>query len=298
MDQFAGKGAPYYAAHTKNHRQKHHPRLPGANHSLESCSVSIPAYPPAFWVVAVIAILLIGVSKAGFGGGIGALATPLIALTIPVADAAALLLPLLIIADIFSLRHYWNVYDRRSIALMVPGSVIGIALGGFLFGYFSGNETLLKQILGAFSLLFVLYQGTRTLILGALEKAKPNAVAGVALGAAAGFTSTLAHAGGPPAIMYLLPQKLPRQVYVGTTVILFALINLIKLVPYAYLGLLRIGNITTILLLAPLTYVGVALGIFLVRRFNDLWFNRVIYGLLAFTGLELLSGQSVIQWFF
>jgi uncharacterized membrane protein YfcA len=248
-------------------------------------------------VTAVLAIILVGVSKSGFGGGVGTVATPLLALTIPVADAAALLLPLLIVADIFSLRHYWHIYDRRSLGLMIPGGVIGIALGAAFFSYFSDNESILKVGLGVISLAFLAYQLLRTVILGALSHTKPPAAAGVMLGGAAGFTSTLAHAGGPPATMYLLPQQLPRQIFVGTNVIFFAVLNLVKLVPYGYLGLLRVGNLTTIVLLAPLAFIGVQLGVYLNRHFSDRWFNRLIYALLFVTGVELVTGRSIIHWF-
>jgi uncharacterized membrane protein YfcA len=257
--------------------------------------VSLPDYPTTFWVTAVAAILLIGISKAGFGGGVGAVATPLLALTIPVADAAALLLPLLIVADLLSLRHYWCVYDRRSLQRLLPGAVIGIALGAYFFSYFSDNERALKVILGVFSLVFLAYQLLRSVILGVVSKSSPPAAAGVALGATAGFMSTLAHAGGPPATIYLLPQQLPRNIFVGTNLVLFFVINLVKLVPYGMLGLLRVGNIATIALLAPLAYVGVRMGVFLNKRFSEKWFNRLIYALLLLTGLELVSGRSIIN---
>ncbi len=248
-----------------------------------------------FWVTAVLAIVLIGVAKAGFGGGVGVIATPLMALTISVTDAAALLLPLLIIADIFSLRHYWHTYDPSSIQRMLPGALVGILLGALFFGYFSDNERVLKFGIGVLALLFVAYQAGRSLLLGALTKAQPPAIAGVLLGAAAGFTSTLAHAGGPPATIYLLPQRLPRDVFVGTNVIFFSALNLIKLIPYAYLGLLQVGNLTTILLLSPLAYVGVRLGVYLNRRFSDRWFNRFVYTLLFLTGVELVLGRNLLD---
>ena len=243
-------------------------------------------------------MILIGISKAGFGGGVGAIATPLMALTISVVDAAAILLPILIVADLFSLRHYWNVFDRASIKLMLPGAVVGILLGAIFFGYFSDNERTLKLILGIVSLTFVAYQVARSLILGALLKSKPPAWAGVLLGGAAGFTSTLAHAGGPPATIYLLPQQLPRNIFVGTSVIFFFTLNIVKLIPYAALGLLRVGNISTILLLAPLTFAGVQLGVWLNRRFSDRYFTYVIYALLLLTGVELVSDVSVVQLLF
>lgn len=227
----------------------------------------------------------------------GAIATPLLALTISVPDAAAILLPILIVADVFSLRHYYKSYDRDSIKLMLPGAIVGIALGAFFFGYFSSNERILRMGLGVISLLFVAYQVGRALIMGKLEKSRPPTAAGVALGAVAGFTSTLAHAGGPPATIYLLPQKLPRHVFVGTSVVFFALLNIIKLFPYAMLGLLRVGNISTILVLAPLTYVGVWLGIYLNQRFSEVWFNRLIYTMLVYTGIELTTGRNIFQWF-
>lgn len=259
--------------------------------------MSLPDYPTLFWVTAVLAVILIGLSKAGFGGGVGAIATPLMALTIPVSDAAAILLPLLIVADLFSLRHYWGIWDERSLRTMIPGALVGVALGGAFFGYFSDNERMLKVGLGVISLAFVAYQVFRTVILGRLAEVKPPDGVGAALGGAAGFTSTLAHAGGPPATMYLLPQKLPRHVFVGTNVIFFAILNLVKLIPYALLGLLRVGNLTTILVLAPLAYVGVTLGVFLNKRFSDRWFNVLIYTMLFVTGMELITGTSIIHWF-
>ncbi len=228
----------------------------------------LPDYPTAFWITASLAIILVGIAKAGFGGGVGAIATPLMALTISVTDAAAILLPLLIVADLFSIGHYRNTYDKRSLKFMLPGAVVGILLGAIFFGYFSDNERMLKVGLGVLSLVFVAYQLTRSMLTKAIAKTHPSGTMGVVYGTAAGFTSTLAHAGGPPATMYLLPQQLPRQIFVGTNVVFFTAMNLMKLIPYAYLGLLRVGNITTILVLSPLAVVGVWLGIRLNQRFS------------------------------
>ncbi|MCB0145938.1 MAG: sulfite exporter TauE/SafE family protein, partial [Caldilineaceae bacterium] len=256
--------------------------------------VTIPDYPTLFWISAILALLLVGIGKAGFGGGVGLVATPLMALTIPVADAAALLLPLLIIMDMFSIYHYYGEYDRTSIRLLLPAAVVGIAIGGLFFGYFSHNERIMRVGIGVVALLFVLYQLGKAVIVGALTGSRPPAWLGMLLGGMAGFTSTLAHAGGPPVAIYLIPQRLPRQTFVGTTVVLFTLINLIKLIPYGYLGLLRVGNLTTILILAPICFLGVRLGIFLNGKVNETWFNRVVYTLLFLTGLELVSGQSLL----
>jgi uncharacterized protein len=136
--------------------------------------------------------------------------------------------------------------------------------------------------------LFVLYQALRAVIFGALTKIKLPAAVGGLLGVCAGVSSTLVHAGGPFVVLYLLPQQLPREFFVGTTVVLFATMNVIKLVPYAYLGLIRVGNLTTVLLLAPLAIIGVWLGIWLNRRFDNTWFQRTVYVLLLLTGLQLI----------
>lgn len=255
----------------------------------------LPDYPVAFWVCAVSAVTFVGIAKAGFGGGVGIVATPLMALTIPVGDAAALMLPLLIICDVFAVNHYRTRFHASSIKRLLSGAVVGIGIGAFFFGYFSNNERALQFGLGALSVLFVLFQLSRALILGALAGRRPHAAEGVGMGVIAGFTSTLAHAGGPPAVIYLLPQRLPRELFVGTTVIFFAAVNLLKLVPYSALGLLRSGNLLTTLLLGPLAYVGVRLGIYLNSHFSERWFNRLVYTILFLTGIQLMLGRSLLM---
>ncbi|MFN2163855.1 MAG: sulfite exporter TauE/SafE family protein [Candidatus Promineifilaceae bacterium] len=255
----------------------------------------LPDYPTTFWIAAFTAVLIVGIAKAGFGGGIGFVATPLIALTISVADAAALLLPILIIIDLLSIRHYRGIYDRASLKLLLPSAVVGITLGALFFNALRDNDDMLRRALGLLAVLFVVYQVGRTAIMGALEGRRPGRPVGIFLGVLSGFGSTLAHAGGPPATMYLLPQKLPRQVFAGTAVWFFMAVNLIKLIPYAALGLLRLGNLTTILLLAPVGFVGVRLGIYLNQNFDQEWFNRIIYLFLFLTGLQLLTGGALTR---
>lgn len=254
----------------------------------------LPDYPPLFWLTAVLAVTLVGIAKAGFGGGVGVVATPLLALTIPVPEAAALLLPLLIIIDLLSIGPYQHHVERESLRLLLPAAVVGIVLGALFFRTFSDDERLLKSGIGLLALLFVAYQVLRTLRPGVLPAQRPPRPLGFLLGTVAGFGSTLAHAGGPPVSIYLLPQRLPQEKFVGTSVVFFTAVNLLKLIPYGFLGLLRVGNLTTILLLSPLTLVGVVVGIRLNRRFDPTWFNRVVYTLLFLTGVELVSGRSVL----
>ena len=239
-----------------------------------------------------------GISKAGFGTGVGVIATPLMALTIPVADAAALLLPLLILCDIIAVASYGMNFHRQSIKLLLPGAAIGIAAGSLFFKFFMRMDHVLRVGIGILAVAFVIFQAARASIVGALKERRPHAVEGISMGALSGFTSTLAHAGGPPLAVYLLPQKLPIHLYVGTTVIFFAITNALKLLPYGSLGMLKVGNLTTIALLSPLTYVGVRLGLYLNGRFSQKWFDRVVYGVLFLSGLQLLGvGKLVLSIF-
>jgi uncharacterized protein len=254
----------------------------------------IPDHSLLFWLSAICSVTLIGISKAGFGAGVGVIATPLMALTIPVSDAAALLLPLLILCDIVAVYSYGMGFHRRSIKLLMPGALIGIAIGSLFFGFFIGMDHVMRVGIGVLAIVFVIFQATRAYILGALKERRPHAAEGVLMGAIAGFTSTLAHAGGPPLAIYLLPQKLPASLYVGTSVIFFAIVNALKLPPYWALGMLKVGNLTTIALLSPLTYVGVRLGLYMNNRVSQKWFDRIVYGVLFLSGLQLLGVEKLI----
>jgi uncharacterized membrane protein YfcA len=200
----------------------------------------------------------------------------------------------LILCDIVAVFNYGRSFDRRSIKLLMPGALIGIAIGSLFFGFFIGMDHVMRVGIGCLAIVFVIFQAARAYIFGALKKHRPHAAEGVLMGAIAGFTSTLAHAGGPPMAIYLLPQKLPPNLYVGTSVIFFAIVNAVKLIPYWSLGMLKVGNLTTIALLAPLTYVGVKLGLYMNNRVSQKWFDRIVYGVLFLSGLQLLGVDKLI----
>ncbi|MCO5197293.1 MAG: sulfite exporter TauE/SafE family protein [Anaerolineae bacterium] len=257
----------------------------------------MPDLPAQFWIAAITSVLFVGIAKAGFGGGVGVLATPLLALAVPVSEAAALLLPILIVVDIFSVYHYRGDVDRLSIRVLLPAALVGVAVGALFFNLFSDNERVLQILIGLIALAFLAYQLGRNRITAAVAGSRPSRNVGRALGVTAGFTSTLAHVGGPPIAIYLLPQRLPRTLYVGTTALFFLIINVVKLIPYAALGLLRIGNVPVTLLLIPVAFIGVRLGIWLNHHFTDVWFNRVVYVLLFVTAVQLILGESIIALF-
>jgi uncharacterized membrane protein YfcA len=256
------------------------------------------ANPTEFWIFAVIAAMAVGISKAGFGVGVGMIATPLLALTVTVPEAAAIMLPLLILCDALSVYYYRRSFDRSSIKILIPGACIGILCGTFFFGYFIDNERILKIVIGSFTLLFVFVQLTGPHIFQFVKNRELHPLEGFLLGTTSGFTSTLLHAGGPPIIIYLVSKKFNRTLFVGTAAVFFAITNLVKLLPYYYLGLLKMGQFRTFLVLAPISYLGIKVGLALNRRFSEIWFSRAIHLILFFTGLQLITGKGLISLFF
>jgi len=239
---------------------------------------------PLFFAAAVPAVLVMGVSKGGFGSGLGLMATPLVALTVPTPQAAAILLPILMVMDVTGLFAYRGTFHRGNLLLLLAGGVTGIALGTLTFRHFS--EAGIRLLLGAMAITFVVHRlrlgGTKA---PAVAPSRPR---GFFWSTVAGLTSTISHAGGPPLNVYLLPLKLDKAVLVGTTVIFFAVINAAKVVPYFWLGLFDAGNLLTSLVLAPLAPVGIVLGVWLMRRLSQEVFYRVAYAMLVIVGAKLL----------
>jgi len=238
---------------------------------------------PWFYAAAVPAILLFGISKGGFGSGAGVFATPLMALTIPIPQAAAIMLPILIVMDAVGLWAYRGKFHRENLGVLLVGGVLGIAVGALTFRYLSDAWT--RALLGAISVGFVLhYYGFRV----GERVVLPSPVKGFFWSTVSGLTSTIAHAGGPPLSIYLLPLRLEKSILVGTTIVFFAVINLVKLVPYTWLELFDSLNLSTSAALAPLAPIGIFLGYQMMRRVNEVLFYRICYALLFVVGLRLL----------
>ncbi len=252
--------------------------------------------PPEALAAAAAAALLVGVAKAGFGAGSGVIATPLVALTLPVPQAAALLLPVLIGADVFAVWHYRRSASLGDLKLLLPSALVGIVLGALTFDLLAPHGRALEVGIGVLALAFVAWQVVRVRVLRALQGRPPSRLWGGVLGGLAGFTSTLAHVGGPPVAVYLLPRGLRRDLFVGTAAWFFFIVNVVKLVPYAWLGLLSVDNLLVAVLLLPLAFAGAALGVWLNRTVQERGFTLAIYVLLTVTGVQLVSGSSLIGW--
>ena len=239
---------------------------------------------PLFYAVAIPAILLVGISKGGFGGGVGLIGTPMVALVTTPTRAAAILLPILCAMDVVGVIAYRKSWDPVNMRILVPGALVGILLGTATFRFL--DENLIRLLIGVLAVGFVLRYWLARGPVG--EPTAPDRRAGSLWAAVSGFTSFVAHAGGPPLSVYLLPQQMDKTLFVGTTVIYFAFVNYLKLVPYTLIGQFSGENLLTSLLLSPLAPLGMWMGIWLHRRIDEQLFYKTVYLMLAVVGLKLL----------
>ena len=238
---------------------------------------------PWFYAVAVPAVLLMGLSKSGFLLGFGSLATPLLALTMPVPQAAALMMPLLFVMDVTGIQKLWRDRDPAMLRLMVPAGLVGTVLGTLLFGVLSSKAV--AGVVGAITLLFL---AQRLLFPPRRDAPPPGRVRGFVFTAVGGFTSFVAHAGGPPIAAYVLPLKLDPIRLTATLAVLMGTLNLSKWIPYAALGLFDQRILLTSLALMPVAPLGVWLGIWATRRIDASWYYRFAYSGMFLTGAKLL----------
>lgn len=244
------------------------------------------AESPLFWLLASLAVLLAGFSKAATGGGIAILAVPLMSLVIAPARAAAIMLPILCVMDLLGLWSYRGRADKRLLAMMIPGALIGIAAGALVFGVV--DVRWVKAVLGLECLLFAINRLRSARQLAVAEAKVATRGTATFWSSISGFTSTLAHAGGPPMMQFLLPLKLEKLTFVATTVTFFSIVNYLKLVPYGFLGLLDLGNLGTSLMLAPVIPIGYWIGLRFAKAIPEKPFFTFVTWSLLVTGLKLL----------
>ncbi len=237
---------------------------------------------PAFWCAAVLAAALVGLSKGGLPV-VGMLGVPVLALVISPIAAAGVLLPVFVLSDMIGLYAYRRSFDRRVLAALAPAATLGVGLGWLTASIVS--ERAVEGIVGLIGGLFAL-----TLL---LRRAKPAARPvriwpGRFWGAVTGFTSFVSHAGAPPYQVYVLPLRLEKSVYAGTTTIFFAYVNAIKLVPYWALGQLSVENLRVAAMLTLPAVLAVLAGVRLVRIIPEVLFFRIVAWALLAVSLKLL----------
>jgi uncharacterized membrane protein YfcA len=236
---------------------------------------------PGFWALALAAVSLTGISKGGMGGG-AAVATPLMALAIPPAQAAAIMLPVLCLLDLAGVRAYLWRWDRRAVRILVPAGVAGTLIGALTVSFM--NDDWIRIMLGAVTLGFLAW----TLFPRRSPVAKPGAAAGWFWGVGAGFAGFITHAAGPPVMVYLVPQRLEKDAFIATLLVFFFAVNYAKIPSYLWLGFVDLQVLITAALLTPVGIAGIYAGQWMQRRVDVRWFYRLVYALLFFTGTKLL----------
>lgn len=247
---------------------------------------------PLFYAIAIPVVLLTGISKTGIPGLFGGMAVPLLSLVVSPVQAAAVMLPVLCLIDLFGLRAFWKVYDRRNMPILFTGLAFGIVLGMLVFTWVPRD--MIRILIGTIAVVFALNN------LVGWARHRPPAQAswprGILWSSLSGITSFIAHAGSPPIMAYLLPQRLDRRIYVGTTVWFFFVTNYAKILPYAYLGQLDLTNLATAFVLLPLVPIGVRLGVVIQGKLDESVFYKVSYWALLGIGLKLLYDATAGFW--
>ncbi|MCI3133002.1 sulfite exporter TauE/SafE family protein [Phenylobacterium aquaticum] len=241
---------------------------------------------PLFYALAVPAVIILGLAKGGFAG-IGVIAVPLMALAVSPVTAASITLPILIVQDVVSVWAFRRTWDRKILILMLPSAAVGIFAGYALAAFVKPGAVELA--IGAISVVFAVQRLWVERGGAQLPEPRPEGLPwrGVLAGAAAGFTSQISHAGGPPFQMYVLPKRLPRDVFIGTSALFFAAVNWMKVPAYLALGQFTRASLSTSAVLLPVAIGSTWAGVWLVRRVPAERFYQVIYVLLILVGGKL-----------
>ena len=250
------------------------------------CWEKLMEFDFAFFALAIPAVIFAGVSKAGFGSGAAFASASILAVFLEPAQALGIMLPLLMLVDVAALRPYWKKWNVTDAWRLGLGALPGVALG--VWFYQLANDDVLRLLIGGISLAFVAYQLAQS---WGILRVKPRTFAawiGYVSGVAAGFTSFVSHAGGPPVAVYLLAQGHSKGTYQATSVIAFWVINLLKSVPYAFLGIFTYDTLLADLYLAPFALIGAALGVWAHRIVPERVFFGLTYIMLTLTGSKLI----------
>ena len=243
-------------------------------------------YDPLFYAVSIPAVMLVGFSKGGFGGAMALVGLPLMALVMPPVQAAAIMLPILIVMDVVSLWTWRGTYDRTTLKLMLPGAMVGIAIGWATAALVTAGAV--RLIVGVVALLFFLRWLVQILRRSDGEARNQNALRASFWSIISGFTSFVAHAGGPPYQVYALQLRHAPAVYTGTSVIFFSIVNAVKVIPYFALGQFDTTNLAASAVLMPIAPIATLTGAWLVRRMRPDIFYGFMYSMMAIVAAKLI----------
>jgi uncharacterized protein len=236
-----------------------------------------------FYLVAIPAVILFGLSKGGFSG-LGTLGVPMMSLVASPVRAAAIVLPILLVQDWLSVWAFRRDFSSRNLIILIPSSMLGVGVGWLLAARVSDDAVRLA--IGVISIAFVLYMLIRDR-LGRAPVAKPGVQSGVLWGSLSGFTSFVSHSGAPPFQVYVMPQYLKPPVFAGTATMFFAAVNLLKVPPYFLLGQFSRDNLLVSAGLIPVAILSTFAGVWVTRRISADRFYAVILALTFLIGAKL-----------
>lgn len=239
-----------------------------------------------FFALAIPAVLFAGLSKGGFGNGAAFAATPILAQILDPALALAVMLPLLMMMDVAAVPAYWRKWHVPAVKVMLIGAIPGIVIAGAVYEF--TNPDIFRLLIGVMAIAFVAYQAVRRAGWLRLPKSHFSGRKGAIAGLVSGFTSFISHAGGPPVAMFLLPLGLDRTTYQATTVLFFWAVNLIKLLPYVLLGFFTAQTLLANLILAPIAFLGVYLGVRAHKVMSEGVYFAITYVVLTISGARLI----------
>jgi uncharacterized membrane protein YfcA len=239
---------------------------------------------PWFYLAALPVVFLVGLSKGGFLPGVGVLGVPLLSLAVLPTTAAGIMLPVLMAMDAVAVWSFRKTFDRHHLMAFLPGALVGTGIGWATAAWVTDAD--IKIIVGVIGLTYMAYN--LFLKAWAISHVPPGRKMGAVLGTIAGFTSFISHAGGPPMQIYLQPQKLPPAIFAGTSIMCFAIINLIKFVPFLSLGLINSNSLVVDVALLPMAIVAALCGVWLAKRVPQEPFYVVANICLAVVSVELI----------
>lgn len=235
--------------------------------------------------VAASAVALVGLAKGGLGGATALFGMVILSTVLPPVQAAGILLPILIIMDGVSVAIWRGQWDLQILRVMLPGALIGVGIGWLTAAIVSDDA--IRLIVGSIALAFALRWAWS--LRGPRPEPRPHdARRATVWGILSGYTSFVAHAGGPPYQVYTLPLGLAPTTYTATSVLFFAIVNAVKLVPYFFLGQFASENLLTSLALVPIAVLAVYAGAAVVKRLKPSVFYPVMYVLIFFVALKLI----------
>lgn len=242
------------------------------------------ASDPVLLGLLILSAFLVGLSKGGLPA-IAMLSVPLLSLHMSPIVAAVLLLPIYILSDVVSVWLYRKQFSPANVKILIPAGILGVLVGWATAS--SVSDRMVSLMIGVMGVSFCLYTWLGK---GAQKPpARISTAKGLLWGTLSGFTSFVSHAGGPPFQIYILPQRLPKMVFAGTTTLVFAAVNLAKIIPYSMLHPYTASTLKVSLLLLPIAAFGTVVGKKLIERLSDKWFFLAVQIALFVLSIRLIT---------